>query len=110
MPNLQNRCPEVKPDTDAHIQCIHTATTSHKVHSGWLGDVRHEWHDAPKGPKTNEEYAAAAWEMTGALGLKMHHDKIYDRVVIDREQLAEWWDGEDRTSLVKSYKESLKES
>ncbi len=103
--SLSHRCPQVKPNTDEIIQCIHTASTSHKIHSGWLGDVRHEWNEMPKGPQSHDEYAAAAWELSASLGLEMYHDKIYDRIVVDRHALGEWWDGADQSAITEAYRD-----
>lgn len=97
------RCPSVHPQFDT-VQCIHLASTAHKGHSGWHDEVRLEWSDAPMGPRTRDELDAAAWELTSALGIKVTYDPAYNQLVLDHLSVGEWWDREDRRSLVESWR------
>lgn len=70
----------------------------HYEHLSWRGDQAIRWNDAPIGPTSDIGYEAAAWELTGALGLIVrvadldHGDLFGNALVIDGDDFKRWWD------------------
>lgn len=85
------RCQITFP-ADRAIQCIHMASSAHQLHTGWNGDTRIEWQDAPTGPRTHDEWEAAAWELTGGLGLEIVYDPVDSCLRLKHDTVAKCWD------------------
>lgn len=97
------RCPSTFP-ADRTIQCIHTASSAHQLHTGWKDDTRVEWQNAPTGPRNQDEWEAAAWELTGGLGLEIAYDPGDMCLRIKHDAVAKWWDAlTTKDQLVASY-------
>jgi hypothetical protein len=89
-----NRCPDFQPASQPKVRCV--SIKDHAgAHEGWRGEALVSWTSRPQGPQSDIGWMAAAWELTGALGLEVRydHDQHGDSVlVIDGDDFRKWWD------------------